>query len=396
MATDIDRAALAEAKEEILKRTKSHYKKRKLSELTKTEKEIIEQVLKNCSDYFQSISVVLSKNALPFAWPNPERDAELLNCLERDYPSLAKQMKRKNKEAEHISNKTVSTSEPAQLSKLFVQFETKYLQQVLAPTSSIIRILPYLLASYYIKTCNFPAKGYPSYFDLFDIQLIEASSNCNRMAGDFVKLFTLEDLIPKFISKKNTDKSRDVQKINSIEDYKDFLGQEHIRKISNGKFAYCVEKHQYEAIFQVFAYSLCVVACMNVPQLSEQIDYKQSFDLFQKHTSAFSTVFIVYECGDASGTLFYTIEEFLKIISPAKARRHIKKSEYRDIYKQCGIGATSISVPVEEYSQEWYKNAAIQLVYELHPCEYLGWWNDNDTGLPLKKISDFQDYIVKI
>lgn len=430
-------AVLSEAREVLLERTKSHYKKEKIAELTESEKEIIKQVLKNCHDYFSSIKEILGKNTPPFAWTNPERDAKLLICLEEDAPNMADIMDYPPGVASSmdefefadpmddygsigrvdelgLANLKKSKPEPGAkqestyLSKLFVPFETKYLQKVLVPTSSIIRILPYLLVSYYIETSAFyrekssskkepPAKGgRSSCFDLFDNPHIEDSSNCNRMAHEFVDFFSLENLIPRCVKKKRTGESKSIQGIKTSDDYKSFLGQPYKGKKSNGLSSDCISQIQYNAIFQAFAFSLCVVACMNTPQLSEQIDYKQSFDLFQQHTYAFSVVFTLYS--DNNNVLHYTIEQLMEFGSPTKIRSRIEKSEYLDIYKQCGVETTSVKFFAKKYSQEWYRNVSVQLVYELHPCEYLAWWNIDwwykllNFRLPFKQAATLSEY----
>ena len=147
------------------------------------------------------------------------------------------------------------------LSQHFAPFEVKHLQKVLTPSEDIISILPYLLTAYYFNTYTFYDTGYPACFGLLDGCEYE---NGSRMATDFSSLFSLENLIPDFIKKKHSEKAKVIQKIKDFEQYSKYLSCPQQKRSKDKKLVYALVNLQYEAIFQAFSYSLCVLGSVHI------------------------------------------------------------------------------------------------------------------------------------
>jgi len=373
---------LTEVKNDLLTRIQSTYKKRScLPPINEDEQRYTVQVLKTCEQYFTAVKKLLDSQKPPFMQPNPEREKELWDCLTKDNPTLIETMTKNSSE----EPKPKSTY----LSKQFTLFDTRHLQKALMPiNSSIASILPYLLTSYYINISN---RTSISCLDLFcNIENVNPS-NYKRLATDFQALFFLENFIPKFIKKNHLREATEVQKIKDSEGYKEYLKTPHKRR-SPKILAYNLTEQQYNAIFQAFSYSLCVLACMSVPQISNRIDYDLSFNLFQQHTQAFSTVFWIDSRkmegigGEMNVVSFITIEKMLESISPAEIQHEIEGSEYLESLKMSGISASDVADCAKD-SISQRKNEAISIVYKLHPCEYPGWWKFEDANFPNIRIS---------
>lgn len=371
------RKKLTPEQKELLPRIRSTFwTKKRLPPVSKDEKQYMVQVLETYEQYFASIKEMVDSKKPPFAQYDPALEEELLEYLDKqDQDKLLITAA----DVRDSSNKEETGADLSNLSEKLKPFSTQHLRRVLAPINGhIASLLPYLLAAYYI---NYPQKR-RAYFDLFDGVGYMEDSNRYRQVDDFLKLFSLEDFIPKFLKKKHTRESAEVQAIKDKEAYEEYLGKPHQRR-SPENLAYNLTEPQFNAIFQVFSYSLCVLACMSVPQISERVDYERSYKLFQQHTKAFSTVFWVdsrkpEEKVDNRALYYSTIENILSRINPAEIKKKIEESDYLEILKMCGISASDISSGVIDRKTDpvrWWRNVVIAIIYSLHPCDYPEWWN---------------------
>lgn len=372
---------------ELLPRIKSTYLARgKLPPVSEDEKQYMLQVLNKCEQYFASIKEIIDSHKPPFAQYNPALEEELVEFLDKqDQDKLSSVADDIRDRLDEGLSKGETIAGPTYLSEKLKPFTTQYLKRILAPINgNIASLLPYLLASYYI---NEQKHARTACFNLFHGLEHVNASNYDRLAKDFVTLFSLKDLIKDFTENAHTRESAKIQAIKDKEAYEEYLRKPHKRR-SPEKLAYKLTDLQYDAIFQVFSYSLCVLSCMSVPQISERVDYERSYKLFQEHTKAFSTVFWVKagKTGNISGvSAVYScsIKNMLSLIEFTKIRKEIEESDYLESLKMCGVSASGISSDVIDRENDpvcWWKNAAIAIVYSLHPCAYPEWWDIEDAN----------------
>lgn len=269
------------------------------------------------------------------------------------------------------------------------KFYSEYISDDFSTNPSILKIFPYLLAAYYL---NMNEKFLESevIHSLFKKEEYEYDEeNRYRNVNRFVKCFSLENYIEDFCKKKKSDKVKEIRNITSKEMYIQHLS--HCYPICDSDIFSIKETNsplQWECLHQALIYSMCVLACFH-SKYSSQVDYKISFDLFDKHTAAFQTMYPF--AGDKNGNIHpiqlitylkseykfhYITYELHKMLCMNEGGEsewdNFSRDEYA-ILKQCGVNYCDLKDWKPYGSADWYINMAIMTIVILHPCRLPGW-----------------------
>ncbi len=173
--------------------------------------------------------------------------------------------------------------------RILYPFPIHNLEMILSVKQNyVMKILPYLLAAYYI---NFPSnyviqKPYgedgldqDSWENIFfgDEGGVANGSviNYNRTRNNFCKKFSLENKAEQFLNMKDVENYLKESSGSNIEKLKIFLNQKSFGKI------------HYRCQFYTWIYAMCARACMETVEISPKVNYVLSTRLFYEHTLAF-------------------------------------------------------------------------------------------------------------
>ena len=250
----------------------------------------------------------------------------------------------------------------------FHAFQTEYARYALSAQSGTVKILPYLLAAFYLN-CNCDS-GTPA-----DISAVFSRdsyygtdvNNRTRAFKKFTKRFSLKETLKK---------PRDVV----IEE----LGKPCRRKNGRNNMSCKLVKWHYESIFRAIVYSLCVLACMHDEKITNNVDYRLSYELFDAHTAAFHSLYLIAVEDDSD-------QKDVELINPGTILDMLKnKLVYRDVWKlftskndedkeivssvaRCGITASVLKKWSNYGEPDWYLNMAATTVVNFHPANFWFW-----------------------
>lgn len=178
------------------------------------------------------------------------------------------------------------------INKVFPDFsyEPYPLENILSTTEpSVVKILPYLLSSYYLNRHK-NRKWFSSiekYFTSNPKYFAEKTeAHFSRDVSNFLNIFSCERFLQNLAKKKR-------QPI----DLKDRADEKDIKKVTE-VYTNFLEKgpmtrFHYIQLYKAFVYFVCAAICANeiTLEISEKIDYKKSWELFDSHTLAFRTIY---------------------------------------------------------------------------------------------------------
>lgn len=176
--------------------------------------------------------------------------------------------------------------------KIFPQFPPVDLSFVLSTSekSAVTKILPYLLTCFYLKS-NVRKKLRTTIKDEFDVfdngnEKREHSGAYYRDVEDFCQLFSYVDFLPSLF---NCGGDNPKTHIDRIADEEMLIA--YCRGIHDGTARTKDFRLYYSQAYKAFIYSAIASACEEVLKVDVHVDYKASWELFDEHTLAFSSVF---------------------------------------------------------------------------------------------------------
>ncbi len=307
----------------------------------------------------------------------------------------------------------------------FPSFGTHYVENAFGSVNECVKLLPYLLTAFYIKRKKdmkndeeHPGGCPPGYIrTLFDKENDINPNSRKTIRSAYVDYFSLVNYLPSYLDQPNSQHTKEIEKLKTNEDVIEYLGKPHSEdKLKKPASRYKITSLQDKAISNALAFALCTLACMSSEKISDMIDYKSSFELFNAHTLAFHTIYLwgapdsersiseVQEiCENANKVQeesesekakadllfleyegFYESDTIQNVLSDPDERKSIAEwisnpklsKEKIQQLKKCGIDSSMLSQPLctSRDSPEWYKDSAILLAALLHPLFYSRWY----------------------
>lgn len=274
-----------------------------------------------------------------------------------------------------------TSGQTTQLFKIPVNPQINHLEYItygLDTTPNTLTLLPYLMACYYLNMHDLSANKPPSVpTPIFALES-ESTDNLKRNKDDFTSYYFGEENLPQYFELKKSNKSMDIQKINNWNTYRKYISTRHkILGIEN-TMCYKLTPLQYKCLFQALVYSICVLACAHTDSIAEQIDYQLSFELFDKHTAAFHTLYVIdeeYEDED-NKTCVLPLLAFLQVKEALDDTKKILQTKDDFTMSQlysCGIQDSDFMEWSDYPSPKWYIQSAAITVATLHPLTFPLW-----------------------
>ena len=271
------------------------------------------------------------------------------------------------------------------------KFQPRYAMYGLSNKPKIVALLPYLLFAFY-NNCEIDG-GCPA--DIFSVcdSHEKAIYNQSRTITTFSKRFSVESYITDFLKQKRSQYPNAIKKLKTHEDFVEFLSLPQRIGRSKKLQNYHLTDLHYQSILNALVYSTCVLACLHTStnDIYSQVDYRASFELFNKHTAAFQTVYLapslfnlddddddddddierwnftIYDSFSDISSWQASIEVFCKIVSDFPQQE-------KNLFQNCfGINICDLQGPPfwPDYpSKEWYINAAIITAARFNPFCY--------------------------
>lgn len=270
------------------------------------------------------------------------------------------------------------------------KFQPRYAMYGLSNKPKIVALLPYLLFAFY-NNCEIDG-GCPA--DIFSVcdSHEKTIGNQSRIITKFSKRFSVESYITDFLKQKRSQYPNAIKKLKTHEDFVEFLSLPQRIGRSKKLQNYHLTDLHYQSILNALVYSTCVLACLHTStnDIYSQVDYRASFELFNKHTAAFQTVYLapslfnldddddddddieqwnftIYDSFSDISSWQASIEVFCKIVS------NFPQQE-KNLFQNCfGINICDLQGPpfwADYPSKEWYINAAIITAARFNPFCY--------------------------
>lgn len=274
--------------------------------------------------------------------------------------------------------------------QIFKPFNKDFISCAIYEDNDCIKILPYLITSYYLNLYKTNENGIPASIENIFIKENIDYENLTRDKNYVVNLFSLEDKIEKFIKKKKSDFPSPIRNIKDREKYIDYLSKPHFEKNSTLCKDFKVTSLQFEHIYLAYIYSIFTLACMNAgDKISQKIDYAASFNLFNQHTFAFYSIFACslkdiddececiykkenpYDFFEISTPLITYLEQIQNISHIRNFFIDIKNTSKTPRLKDIGIDIKLYTLHSTNDSQKWYKNSALFTAIIFHYDAYI-------------------------